>query len=388
MAKTRCWRKVLGERGFSVVLFERSPGGQLYWEVWVGGRRIRTKKSLKHRDKERAEVYGYRLLVRLKSGETARHGGVLTLQSLFDMYVRSPSFKAKKEDTQRDDRAKLNLVMDFLGPDRDVRTLSASDTERYRQARMNGEYGPFKKKVRANTVRADLVALCTMLNWATIECIGPGRFLLDRNRLRGVKLPKEKNPKRPIATQERYEATRDQLIQMANAATTDAERIRCTKIELALVLAYWTGRRIGSIRQLRWDDIDLEHETIRFRAVADKKGVEWIVPMSDALVGELHGFRRRLGAIGGLVFAAEKNPERPMDRYLFRKWLTRAEKAAGLPKLDGGLWHAYRRFWATRLKRHPLPDVAFAGGWRDFGTLLECYQQHDMETLKAVANGL
>jgi hypothetical protein len=34
-----------------------------------------------------------------------------------------------------------------------------------------------------------------------------------------------------------------------------------------------------------------------------------------------------------------------MDRHLFDKWLTVAEREAGLPKLDGGLWHPYRRKW-------------------------------------------
>jgi len=37
------------------------------------------------------------------------------------------------------------------------------------------------------------------------------------------------------------------------------------------------------------------------------------------------------------LFAAEQNPDQPMDRHLFDKWLTVAERAARLPKLEGGL---------------------------------------------------
>lgn len=42
----------------------------------------------------------------------------------------------------------------------------------------------------------------------------------------------------------------------------------------------------------------------------------------------------------------------------------RSEK---LEKLDGGLWHSYRRKWATERKHLPLMDVAAACGWNDVG---------------------
>ncbi|HEY9383892.1 MAG TPA: hypothetical protein VIP80_10255 [Gemmatimonadales bacterium] len=73
-----------------------------------------------------------------------------------------------------------------------------------------------------------------------------------------------------------------------------------------------------------------------------------------------------------------------MDRHLFDKWLSVAESAAKLPKLEGGLWHPYRRKWATERKGHSLKDVAAAGGWLDTEALLKCYQQPDNETLLAV----
>jgi integrase len=71
-------------------------------------------------------------------------------------------------------------------------------------------------------------------------------------------------------------------------------------------------------------------------------------------------------------------------RDVFSKWLQKAEKRAGLPKLDGSLFHAYRRAWATARKDLPLGDVAAAGGWSDVGTLLRWYQQPDEATMLAV----
>ena len=117
---------------------------------------------------------------------------------------------------------------------------------------------------------------------------------------------------------------------------------------------------------------------------ADKKGIEWVVPTTAALLVQLGEFRDRLARASPLVFASEKNPAVPMDRHLFDKWLSTAEHAAGLEKLEGALWHAYRRKWASERKHHPLPDVAAAGGWKDHSTLLECYQAPDDVTLPAV----
>ena len=176
-------------------------------------------------------------------------------------------------------------------------------------------------------------------------------------------------------------------MQQLQRSASEAERQRWTKMELALVLVEATGRRLSSVRQLRWEDIDLgEQPTIRWRAEADKKGYEAVVPMSAELAAELRDFRPKVGAVGGWIFARESDGSEPMDRHLFNKWLAAAEKAAKLPKLRGSLWHAYRQKWATERKHHPLRDVAEAGGWKDTETLLTCYQQPDRETLLAVVS--
>jgi hypothetical protein len=75
-----------------------------------------------------------------------------------------------------------------------------------------------------------------------------------------------------------------------------------------------------------------------------------------------------------------------MDRHLFDKWLSVAEKKAQQPKLDGSLWHAYRRKWAIERKHLPVRDVAAAGGWKDLTTLLEVYQQADEASVLAVTS--
>lgn len=78
----------------------------------------------------------------------------------------------------------------------------------------------------------------------------------------------------------------------------EAARRRWIRVEMALVLAERAGRRLGAIRQLRWEDIDWDRRTIRWRAENDKKRKEWIIPAPDDLLTELRQFQRQLGAVG------------------------------------------------------------------------------------------
>ena len=98
------------------------------------------------------------------------------------------------------------------------------------------------------------------------------RKRLDQNPLAGVRRPREKNPKRPVAGWERYQETRRILQDLIANAKAELSRLKWLKLDLALTLAEATGRRLGAIRQLKWEDIDFSRSTIRWRAETDKKG--------------------------------------------------------------------------------------------------------------------
>jgi len=94
--------------------------------------------------------------------------------------------------------------------------------------------------------------------------------------------------------------------------------------------------------------------------------------------------RARLGAVGdGWVFR-QASKDAPWAPAQCQDYLRQAEAAAGVEKLDGGLWHAYRRKWATERTELSLKDVAAAGGWKDVTTLLTCYQHADEATMLKV----
>ena len=67
------------------------------------------------------------------------------------------------------------------------------------------------------------------------------------------------------------------------------------------------------------------------------------------------------------------------------RWLEKAERLAEVPKLKQGLWHPFRRAWATNRRDLPEKDVAKAGGWSSPDAMKLCYQHAtDEGVLEAV----
>jgi integrase len=393
------WARSLGGRGMRVRLFQKRRDGVFYRAIWMPGLG-RDQASLGTRDRAEAERLGRELISELLRRDVAPIPERLTLGKLWRRYEREcVTFLDNKPSSRQDDAARAKVLLAVLGDSCDVRSFSARDQAAYTARRRAGGLvlapGRKTRPVRIRAVEMDLVLLHTMLIWATTIRLPDGSRMLDANPLAGVRRQREQNPLRPIASWERFERTQQAMQALRRAAeakretnpdssTAELEISRWTKMELALIVAEVTGRRLGSIRQLRWEDVDFERRRIRWRAEADKKGKEWDIPATVAFIEELKQFRKRLGAITGWIFAAEREPDQPMDRHLFDKWLSVAEQHARLEKLKGGLWHPYRRKWATERKHHAITDVAAAGGWKDTETLLKCYQQPDADTMLAV----
>jgi integrase len=193
------------------------------------------------------------------------------------------------------------------------------------------------------------------------------------NPLAGIRLPKEKNPERPVMSHDVYL----KLLEVA-------PRVH-PLLPLALIVAEGTGRRISAWRNLVWDDVDFEAGTIRWRAEHDKKGYEQVVVMSDSVREALAAQQKVQAAIGKTaVFPSPKDPMKPCSRHLLDDWLRRAYKLAKIVPQRRGMWHSIRRKWATERKGYPVKDVAAAGGWKTEEVLVTSYQQVDPETIKNV----
>lgn len=390
------WSRTVGRRGYKVTVLERVPGGPLYLRWWdptapgsraTGGLGNYRLRSLGHRDRERGEKEAEKLAAELLAAGTAARTGRITLSELFARYEQEVSVY-KKGAQVREDRRRMELWRHFLGGERDAGSLTHEDLRRFVRLRKAGRISlpPMIEQGRERlrrlspnpsdgTVGADIVFLQAVLNWAVRA------RLLESNPVHGFERPKAKNPKRPVATYDRFLAVREK------ADEVDPQGLFGSFMDLVESL----GWRVSAICQIWASDVDRASQPkapygrIKKRGEVDKEGVEMWVPLSETARAAIDRILELNPVVGNAyLFPSPRRKGRPWSRWHARDLLERAERAAGVPPIDGGHFHPYRRKWATERKHLPAQDVAAAGGWRDLRSLQNAYQQVDEETLLAV----
>ena len=182
------------------------------------------------------------------------------------------------------------------------------------------------------------------------------------------------------------------------------------RLQCILALARLTGRRESAICGLRANDVlrdnaavtkelaeagmderiadNMPHGAIRWSAAKDKQGFLFIAPLGREARAEIDRYLSKSPKLGDVpLFPAARNGLKAIRRDVAARLLLKAEKKAELPKLQRGVFHPYRRLWASERKALPSKDVAEAGGWRDVETMLGSYVQSDAATqLRVVEN--
>ena len=375
MARTKRRRRgySAGERGRNRVRVFPDPKTGLIQIEWREEGRRRSR-SLGHRDWDRAK--------RQADEVAAGHAGALvpelveaeptplTLETLFDIYGEEVT-PTKGETTRKHDRVATKMFLAFFGRNRKPGTLSQRDWDRFIRGRRSGKVGPSGRPVSNRTIERDLRFLLGVFNWAAKSRDEEGTLLLESNPLRGLKLPKEKNPTRVLLTQAEYEVLLDVSLAVG------------WRFHVALVLAHETGHRIGAVRKLRWSDVDLGSGVIRWRGEHEKTGYEHRTPVTVEALSVLEEARRRNPGIGDIpVLPAPKDASKCASKSLVRDWWKKAEELAGLEPKRGRGWHSLRRKFASDLMNQPLKVLCELGGWKTAETVLQCYQRADEDRLR------
>jgi integrase len=376
------WSYVTGEKRRNRIRVFAWPekGDSLWIDYRVHGKR--TKTALGHSDRDRAKRQADEIAGRLSAGNARPAGAVLSLRTLFDIYEREVT-PTKGSSARDHDRRTLPLFLKAFGAERRPETLNGRDWQSYIMRRRSGELAPQVRRgkdgkivlttVRARVMEQDLKLLLAVLNWAELAREDGSEFLLARNPLRGLEVPKEKSPRRPMFTAEHCVALR----RAAAGHSALAERF--------VMLALYTGHRSGAIRQLRWSDIDLDAGVIRWRAEMDKIGYEHQNPLHSELRAFLRRDRVRASAIGDAwVFPDPYDATAPMSRdfAVKRLWPTLRD-AAGIGKGQHYGWHSFRRAFANALRNVPLRDLKDLGGWKTEQTVVAVYLKADEQSQRA-----
>ena len=369
------WSYSTGEWGANLVrAYNRGPKGiflEFYETSPETGERRRARIALGHSDRELAKAKADEVALAFRRQEPARPPE-LTLAGLFEMYEREVT-REKGETSRLHDARCAEMFTRFLGASRKPKTLSRRDWDSFIAERRRGAIAPAGVKKRRTVgdriIAYDLKYLLAVLNWAALAGDGHGGVLLERNPLKGLPLPKEQSPRRPLVTAEQYVVLRREAAKMS------------PRIDLFLVLAHETGHRAASIRKLRWSDVDLERKTVLWRGEHDKIGYQHVTPLTDEAVTVLVRERSRAKAIGDAwIFPSlRKSGQCLSGDAAYHLWKRLAVRA-GLPRGERMGWHSLRRKFATEMKETPLKDLCALGGWKEPTTLLTCYIRPDEAT--------
>jgi hypothetical protein len=102
---------------------------------------------------------------------------------------------------------------------------------------------------------------------------------------------------------------------------------------------------------------------LRWREDSDKMGREWFAHINVTVRASLDRVLKERPRIGpAYLFPSPLERTKLIRCDLAAAWLREAEQLAGLVKMNGSLWHAFRRGWVTARKHLPDVDVAAAGG--------------------------
>lgn len=162
----------------------------------------------------------------------------LTLGQLANEYEKH-GLHGRSDSYKKEQPRKLRRLAEFLGPDREVRSLCKSDIERFTAARL-------ATGVRRGTIWHDLTALKIAVSWSTEHLNSSGAPLLASNPIAKIRIKQEPRPRRPVVDTASYHKLKSVAAELPIG------------FELVLDLAWGTGHRIGSIISLRWEDICFE----------------------------------------------------------------------------------------------------------------------------------
>jgi integrase len=399
--RSRIWSYSAGEYGATVRVFERRPGGNLYVEA-SGVDAF----SLGHKDRDRAKDYADAEATKLRQGLETLAGGPPTLGRVLDLYLaeRTPEKAAR---TRSEDRRQAEMLKRAWGKGFDLRRLSRREWDALLRARRTGSIdarghrvppdaekpeGEPRTGVSDRTVERDLRFVRAVCRWATEWRDDDGRLLLERDPTRGLSIPREANPSRPVATHDRVDALRPHLAAPRMEVIWGKKRRKVeTYLPEIFEIVVGTGRRISAVCGLRQEDLELErtpktpHGAITWPEDTDKMDRRWRCPISAPVRAALEAALRKRPRVGpGPLFPAPRSAEKPVRYELASEWLQEAEEAAKLTPQQGTLWHAYRRLWASARKDLPDVDVAQAGGWASLEALKLAYQRPDDATMLRV----
>lgn len=360
---------VTGEKGRNrVAVYPRGEILYLRWYDAAGKSRVRRLPS---RHLARAKQAADHVAAELSRGDLPQ---TVTVGQLADVYLQRQAEAveagALTRATYLNKVRVLTTAIELWGRGRDPNTVGAAEVTAFlRHRKRLGNLCRDRRRgqpLRPRMLQHDVQKLRALFNWA-MEQTPP---LMRHNPIPKAAVPEPGRPRQVTLTSEEVQ----QLFAVAPEVHPYAP--------LLLTLAYETGHRIGSIRQLTWADCDVRRGEFRWRAELDKSEFEHYTPMTATVRAALQAHDTPKP---GPVFPSLRGPGSVSLTFVRKLWEA-LERAAGLEEQPMRGWHSMRRVFANDLSEAPLKVVAALGGWKSVDTLVKVYQQPQQAQLHATLN--
>lgn len=358
--------------GAKVVTVEWREAGQRETQSWAftaEGRRL--AKAFADGTSER--------LARRTTPQAAR----LTLHELHDRYTTAKDHELRPA-TKQGYAARWGIFTTIVG-EREFADLVTADTlDEVRKKLRTEPRGKTGAPMAANQIRETLGHVKTVFRW------GARRKLLRENPLADYENTMGKN----VGALEVPEYTPDEYQRIV--AALDPFGARTWRAYGVIALDGLTGKRESAVLQLKWDDIDLAHETIAWPKETDKLGEAWDQPMAAdtiALLAFLRQWRDQIGYTGPYVFppANARNRRGHYTADSVIKALHGAEQRAGVATIKYRALHSIKRYVVRTLHDVLGGDLMRVGrfvGNKSPGVMRKSYLRARAGDLQTAADAL
>jgi site-specific recombinase XerD len=313
--------------GEVVSIFQR--GRRWYANYQVDGKQLR--RSLKTTSKKEARRRAIQLEAEIIEGRYQRTPRPPALADAVESYKQHNRTEGKAKKTLvKYDKVLQRLL--GLAERRRARTIQDVDrilVDRYRDERVQAGIAP-------KTLYNETVIIRQLVNFAL------SRGLIVMDPLKGLHLKKPKPTTQPCWTPEEMESI--------FAAAPASERAK-------FVVLAGTGMRVGELRHLTWDDIDLDRNLLHIRAKdgwQPKTGDQRAVPLTTRVRQVLQSLPRR----GRWVFTAASSAQYPRGDHQFsdRHLLTSLKRVLKRLKLPGHV-HTFRHAFISHALTQGIPEA-------------------------------
>lgn len=321
--------------GDYVAIYQR---GKIWWINYQDPDGKQIRKSLRTKSKKQAKLLALKKEGELQQGQDSAAVVVASVDAAIAAYDSYLVAEGRAPKTLTKYRLTLKRIQNLAGKRRikNMRGITLSFVDEFRQLRHDAEAAP-------KTIHNETTILRQLVNFAI------SRDMVDRDRLKGLKLKRPKPTPQPCWTVQQVQT-------ILNALTDDPY------LALFKVLSQ-TGLRIAEAKYLAWDDVDFDNVVLRIRGKVvnastgeswrPKSGDQRAVPMSPPVIAVL----RSLPQSARWVFTTPSRQRhlagQPVDDRRVLHHLKKALEKLGLP----GHVHTFRHSLISHALVSGVPEA-------------------------------